>query len=62
MASKNIEFGNIRNNNKKNGKKSWFFGRLDDQTLPYPWHYGSMQMKWYRAEKGEKKNKSVAEK
>lgn len=55
MSNKKIESGNIKTN-EGNGKDGWFFGCLDNHTVPYPWHYEKMQMKWYKAKENELKS------
>ena len=49
-----IESGNI--DEKENGQRGWFFGRLPDRELPYPWNNKHMSMKWWEAPGGSKKD------
>lgn len=57
MNNGEIQSGNVYK--KENGKRGWFFGRLRDKELPYPWRYEGMQMKWYCACPGERKKEAT---
>ncbi|KKU19420.1 MAG: hypothetical protein UX31_C0006G0012 [Candidatus Nomurabacteria bacterium GW2011_GWA1_46_11] len=59
MGNEKIQSGSIHK--KENGKNGWFFGDLDSHTLPYPWRYEGMQMKWYYAHPGECKSEAKAD-